>query len=88
MPGRDYTHCLVAEQSLEELTPYRCRNSPLAKDITENLDESIVRIKNKEGTIGRLLYDDTIYKELEALIIDVRKHPWKLFRRPKKTGKK
>jgi hypothetical protein len=34
---------------------------------------------NKEGTIGKLLYDDTIYKELEALAVDLRKHPWKLF---------
>jgi phospholipid/cholesterol/gamma-HCH transport system substrate-binding protein len=80
MPGKDYAHCLVAEQSSEGIDPIPMHEIVrLAKDITENLDESIVRINNKEGTIGRLLYDDTIYKELEALVTDVRKHPWKLF---------
>lgn len=47
--------------------------------LTKNLDDGITRIKNKEGTIGKLLYDDEIYKELEALISDIKLHPWKLF---------
>ena len=54
-----------------------------ARTIARDIDESIVKITNKEGTIGKLLYDDSIYKELEALITDVRKHPWKLFRKTK-----
>jgi len=89
MPGKDYTHCLVAEQSLEGIDPIPMHEIVrLAMDITSNLDESIVKIKNKEGTIGRLLYDDTIYKELEALIIDVKKHPWKLFWKTKEKPEK
>ena len=32
-----------------------------------------------KGTIGKLLYDDTLYQELEGLVADVRRHPWKLF---------
>jgi phospholipid/cholesterol/gamma-HCH transport system substrate-binding protein len=51
----------------------------LAKSIGTNLDRSIAGIRNKEGTIGKLLYDDTVYKELEALVTDLRKHPWKIF---------
>ncbi len=47
--------------------------------LTKNLDDGITRIKNKEGTIGKLLYDDEIYNELEALISDIKLHPWKLF---------
>jgi hypothetical protein len=43
-----------------------------------NLDSGIARIVNKEGTLGRLLYDDKVYNELEALVADVRKNPWKL----------
>ena len=60
----------------------------LAKNLVDDIDESIERIKNKEGTIGKLLYDDTIYKELEALVMDIRKHPWKLFFRPKEKPAK
>jgi phospholipid/cholesterol/gamma-HCH transport system substrate-binding protein len=86
MPGKDYTHCLTAEQSLEGIDPIPMHEIVrLAMDTIDNLDESIVKIKNKEGTIGRLLYDDTIYKELEALVIDVRKHPWKLFWKTKEN---
>ena len=51
--------------------------------LTKNLDDGVSRIKNKEGTVGKLLYDDTLYKELEDLVIDIKKHPWKLFTKPK-----
>jgi len=80
MPGRDYANRVTANQSLVGTDPIPMHEvTQLAKNIVEDLDEGIVKLKNKEGTIGKLLYDDAIYKELEALIIDVRKHPWKLF---------
>lgn len=43
------------------------------------------KLKSGEGTIGKLLTEDTIYNELEALVKDIRRHPWKLF---KKTREK
>ena len=43
-----------------------------------NLDTGITRIVNKEGSLGKLLYDDKLYNELDALVTDVRKNPWKL----------
>ena len=51
--------------------------------LTKNLDDGITRIKNKEGTVGKLLYDDALYNELESLVADIKKHPWKLFVRTK-----
>jgi len=80
MPGKDYSHCLLADQAIVGNEPIAMHEvAELAKTIAGDIDESIVRIKNKEGTVGKLLYDDTLYKELEALIIDLKKHPWKLF---------
>lgn len=80
MPGKDYSNCLVVNQSLVGMDPIAMHEVVrLAKAISTNIDESFAKINSKEGTIGKLLYDDTIYKELEALIIDIRKHPWKLF---------
>ena len=38
--------------------------------------------------MGKLLYDDTIYNELEALVIDLRKHPWKLFWKTKRNQRR
>lgn len=89
MPGRNNGQYLAAGQELTGQDPLPMHEvTVLAKRIADDLDESIVRIKNKEGTIGKLLYDDTIYKELEALIIDVRKHPWKLFIKTKEKPEK
>jgi len=80
MPGKDNSNILAPKQTLVGVDPIPMQEvSVLARDIAKHLDESLVRIVNKEGTVGKLLYDDTIYKELEALVTDVRKHPWKLF---------
>ena len=88
IPGKDYAH-LITDQPLIGEEPIATHEiAKLAKNIAADLDESIVRIKNKEGTIGKLLYDDAIYKELEALITDVRQHPWKLFWKTKEKPEK
>jgi phospholipid/cholesterol/gamma-HCH transport system substrate-binding protein len=84
MPGSDYQHCLGKNESMVGVDPLAMHELVrLANDIAHNLDQSIVRINTKEGTIGKLLYDDSIYRELEALIMDIRQHPWKLFFKPK-----
>ena len=37
------------------------------------------RIKSGEGTIGRLIYDSTLYNDAEELMGDMKRNPWKLF---------
>lgn len=91
MPGTDYANTVRPGQSLIGRDPIAMHEvAELAKNLVGDMDESIVKIKNKEGTVGKLLYDDTIYRELEALIMDIRRHPWKLFwkskERPLKTA--
>lgn len=89
MPGRDYKNYLSAGQTLVGNDPIAMHEvSELAKNIISDIDEMIVKIKNKEGTVGKLLYDDTIYQETEALIKDLRKHPWKLFWKTKEKPSK
>jgi len=89
MPGEDYKHCLGKNQSMVGVDPLAMHELVrMANDIISKLDESITRINNKEGTIGRLLYDDTIYNELESLVSDIKKHPWKLFFRTKEKPEK
>ena len=58
--------------------------------ITENLAAlsdsvrvMVDKMKNGEGTIGKLLTDDAIYNNLEAFTADIKKHPWKLLNRPR-----
>jgi len=80
MPGKDYNNFLAPKQSLAGVDPIPMQEiSVLAKNIAQHLDETILGIRNKEGTLGKLLYDDKIYNDLDALLTDVRKHPWKLF---------
>ena len=80
MPGKEFNNTLTPKGSLVGVDPIPMQDvSVLAKGIAQNLNDGLMKIVNKEGTVGKLLYDDTIYKELEALVIDIRKHPWKLF---------
>jgi phospholipid/cholesterol/gamma-HCH transport system substrate-binding protein len=53
------------------------------ESITLKLDSIMTNMKNKEGTIGRLLYDDSLYKRVEEFIEDLKNNPWKLLHKPK-----
>jgi len=80
MPGEDYDNCLKSDQSMVGVDPLPMHELVRAgKEIVDNLDESVRRINAKEGTIGKLLYDDQVYNEIVALVIDLRKNPWKIF---------
>jgi phospholipid/cholesterol/gamma-HCH transport system substrate-binding protein len=79
MPGEDYTKLLLAGNDLTGDDPLPMNNiMKVAKNITDNLNTGVEKIVNKEGTVGMLLFDDKIYKELDALVTDIRKNPWKL----------
>lgn len=54
------------------------------EDATLGIKELITDMRNKQGTIGRLLYDDSLYKTTEEFIRDLKEHPWKLLHKPKR----
>lgn len=39
------------------------------------------RIKDGQGSVGRLLKDDKVAKDLEAFVADIKAHPWKLLKK-------
>lgn len=89
IPGRDYSRYIGSGESMLGVDPVPMHEVfKLAQSVVTNIDESIEKLKNKEGTLGKLLYDDTIYNELEAFITDIRKHPWKLFIKTKEKPEK
>jgi phospholipid/cholesterol/gamma-HCH transport system substrate-binding protein len=49
-----------------------------------DLSDVINHIKQGQGTVGKLLMDDSIYKNLDELTADLKVNPWKLLYRPKK----
>jgi phospholipid/cholesterol/gamma-HCH transport system substrate-binding protein len=79
MPGKDYANTIKENQFLVGVDPVASQELySKAENILANLDIGIAKIVDKEGTLGKLLYDDEIYNELDAFITDVRKNPWKL----------
>ncbi len=84
IPGKDYAHPVKENGSMAGVDPLPIHTIfNEAENIMRNLDEGLAQIRNKEGTLGKLIYDDKLYNELDAMVTDVRKNPWKLFFRTK-----
>ncbi|PIR65259.1 MAG: hypothetical protein COU52_05235, partial [Candidatus Omnitrophica bacterium CG10_big_fil_rev_8_21_14_0_10_43_8] len=49
-----------------------------AYEITENLQKFTDGLKEGQGTIGKLMTDDSVYNNLEEFTADIKAHPWKL----------
>lgn len=49
------------------------------------LDGILKDVRTSKGTVGKLLYEDSLYKELEEFVKDLKEHPWKLLHKPKKS---
>ncbi len=56
------------------------------KGLSASMRVVVDRLKNGEGTVGKLLTEEKVYNDLEAFVEDIRKHPWKLLSRP--SGRK
>ena len=53
------------------------------KVLGERLNLAMSYAETGQGNLGRLLYDDALYQRVEAMVDDLRTHPWKLLVRPK-----
>lgn len=61
----------------------------IAEKINDLVDSTGVvmnRLKDGEGTVGKLLVEEKIYNDLEAFVADLKKHPWKLLHKPRGGG--
>ncbi|MBI3314798.1 MAG: MCE family protein [Candidatus Omnitrophica bacterium] len=52
--------------------------------LTDKLETTIDNINKGQGTIGKFLTDESIYRNLDELTADLKANPWKLLYRPKK----
>lgn len=53
-----------------------------------SLSQILGKVEKGDGTLGKFLTEDVIYNEMEALVKDVRAHPWKLLKKDSKDGRK
>ena len=50
---------------------------------TVTLDTILKRIESGEGTVGKLVADDSLYQDMKELMADLKRNPWKLLHRPR-----
>ena len=53
------------------------------KLVAERMNLALTHVESGHGTMGKLLFDDTLYQQLIYFIEDLQQHPWKLLVRPK-----
>ncbi len=51
-----------------------------------DLNVIVHNVRQGQGTVGKLLTDDSVYQNLEELTADLKANPWKLLYRPKTKG--
>ncbi len=52
-------------------------------EISEHIASILEDIHKGEGTLGKFLYDDSLYNDLNYFVKDLKAHPWKLLFRSK-----
>lgn len=55
------------------------------KGVSGKINTILGGVERGEGTVGKLLKEEKIYNDLEALVEDIKKHPWKLLSKPRET---
>lgn len=57
--------------------------------LSGDLRDFLSYAKQGKGTIGRLMSDDSLYKHIDEMVLDIKEHPWKLlFKPPEKKENK
>ena len=55
------------------------------ESLTGDMVDFINQAKQGSGTIGRLMSDDKLYRDIDEMILDIKANPWKLLFKPKET---
>ncbi len=76
---------LVSDEKNIESIKMTLKNLSL---MTGSLDNIVSDMSEGQGTVGKLLYDDRLYENLEGMTADLKENPWKLLYRPKKQKEK
>lgn len=91
IPGKNYDSLVKEGDVLAGEDPVAMEEiTEKTKELVLKIEESVnglnyvlEKIKAGEGTIGKFVNDETVYKNIEEMSDDLRRHPWKLFRKTK-----
>ena len=82
-------HTFVSDEGTREALKETLVNSKGASEkfsqLMEQTNAVMGQIRSGQGTVGKLLIQDDLYRDLKDLMADVKQHPWKLLYRPKEA---
>ncbi len=97
MPGVDYANVIKSGESIRGEDPVPMHDVGVMiqdmandlKNVVDNINSITSSVEGGEGTIGKLLASESIYENLDELVLDIKNNPWKLFykTREKKVSK-
>lgn len=58
------------------------------ESLTASFQDFMETAKEGKGTVGRLLSDDSLYRHIDEMVLDIKEHPWKLLYRPRESKNK
>ena len=68
--------------SVEQITKKSYEIVLKLEKVIDSIDVVLKQINSGHGTIGKLVYDEALYNDAEAMVKDLKAHPWKLLSRP------
>lgn len=74
--------------SIEEITKKGYEIAGKLEKAVDSFTEILKQVKSGEGSVGMLLFDDSLYNEVESMVEDLKAHPWKLLNKPKEPARK
>ncbi len=73
-------HSVIADEGTQVALKNSSQN---LHQLLDNANAILLKVRQGEGTIGRLFTQDDLYRDLQAIVGDIKAHPWKLLYRPK-----
>ncbi|MGE5197307.1 MAG: hypothetical protein ACM3IL_02260, partial [Deltaproteobacteria bacterium] len=65
MPGKNYADLVKKGDNMAGIDPMASHEIvDVIRNMVADVDQTFVRINNKEGTVGKLLFDDTLYNQM------------------------
>ena len=78
----------IMERADSTMTDIRSVSAGLAEadiaSLVENLDSLLVKVRGTEGTVGRLINEDSVYNSVDSLVSDLDRLVRKIEENPKK----
>jgi len=53
-----------------------------------NFNLILTQINSGQGTVGKLIKEEELYNEIKEVVEDIKKHPWKLFRKTRERKRR